>query len=263
MGTYLRMQNEDVISVYILNENELEFIDGLAIAKIRVYSKDFWNERIIYETVTVIQEVLDENGKRSEFILAGDGTGYFSGERCVSSIERIGDYFFVEVITGEEKVSWSVYKQFKLSRISDNMVIFNFVRKVPTRIIPTKNKNIGLLKPDLKKMVLYSIEDGTLIGDRFSSIEEAEDGNFLVVDTIESTVNSNIKDRFTFMIDETGKRITDILSRNNQMEIYETAPGETYEEVLKRRISELNSIAEKESNVLQQLKLGKPKKNLH
>lgn len=263
MGTYLRMHNKDVIRASVLNENELEFIDGLAIAVIRVESKTFYNERITYETVTVIQEVLDENGKRSEFILAGDGSRYFSGERFVSSIERIGDYFFVEVITGEDNVSWSVYKQFKVSRISDNMVIFNFVREVPTRIIPTKNKNIGLLKPYLKKMSLYSIEDGTLIGDRFSSIEEAEDGNFLVVDTVESTVNPNIKDRFTFMIDATGKRITDILSRNDQMEIYETAPGETYEEILKRRISELNSIAVKESNILQQLKLGKPKKDLH
>ncbi len=263
MGTYLKMQSEDVIRASVLNEDELEFIDGLAIAVIRVESKTFYNERITYETVTVIQEVLDEEGKRSEFILAGDGSRYFSGERFVSSIERIGDYFFVEVITGEEKVSWSVYKQFKVSRISDNMVIFNFVREVPTRIIPTKNKNIGLLKPYLEKMSLYSIEDGELIGDRFSSIEEAEDGNFLVVDTVKSTVNSNIRDRFTFMIDATGKRITDILSRNDQMDIYETAPGETYEGVLNRRISELNSIAEKEAKVLQQLKLGKPKENLH
>lgn len=250
----VKINNRDILRAEI-TDNQLIFQDGLAIANIRISAKDFYNERLDYSVVSVVKE--KEEGKENEpYELAGDGANYFSGQRYVRNITRKGSDFILEIITGEENVSWSVYKHFRAREVTKGMYAFDFVRKLPCRLILTSHDNIGFLKPDLGKMSLYNINEGNQGKYSYSSIEEARDGLFLVVDTICSTMNPHIKDRFVFLIDEDENIIGDILSRNNKMEPYSINEGEIYTDVFNRRTQELNEIAYTEENAIQKLKLG-------
>lgn len=252
--------DKDVISAEIANGQEIKFENGLAIVDLNIKYKDFYNDICSYTSPAVIYE--KEAGKEDEpYELAGYGARYFSAERFVNGIKRIGDNFFLDIITGEENVSWHVYKQFKAKQITKGITTFEFVREIPSKLIPSSHEDIGILKPDLGKMSIYHINEGKMGRSKYSSIEEAQDGLFLVVDTITSTVNKSIKDNLVFLMDSSEYVIGDILSRNNEMEPVEFSLGETYATVVERKLEELNRIAILEKEKIQQLRVTKRGKN--
>lgn len=250
----VKMNNNDILDASLVPNQELNFENGLAIAKVNIKYRDFYNDVVNYLTTVVLAE--KEEGEENEpYRLAGYGERYFSGERFVMDITRSGDDFFVEILTGEENVSWSVYKHYKAKRITDKTVMFSFLRKLPAKVIPTKQPNIGIIKPAFGKRSLYKIDEGEVAKNAYSSIEETEGGMFLVVDKIKSNLDDKFSDNFVFLIDKDDNIIGDILSRNNGMEIVKREPEESYSDVVNRKVIELDNLPYLEEEKKKELRM--------
>lgn len=248
----VNMNNDSVISSRIRNFESLNFIDDLAVAEIEIKSVDFYNNRVDYVGVSVIKRTKGKDGSY-DYALASETSKYFHAEKFVDSIERIGNDFFVNYVAGEENVSWDKHKHYRYRRIAGDIGTFDFIAETPGRIRPTKDSDVAIVG----KSQLYSVKDAALIGESYSSIEETEGELFLVVDTIASKVNKDIRDNFVFCVDKSGNIVGDILSRNDGMKVYERDENEPYLEILTRRRSELDEVANKEKDAIQELKLGK------
>lgn len=233
---------ENILECKILeDEMPLEFINGLAVAKVSVKSKN-----IFYSTYTVIKEERDsKTNELIEYKIA-------CNDRCfelpafVKYIIRSGNHFIFKVSCSNDEgnLYWDNYYHYEFNQENNSFYPSEELSGTPTL---TENPDIVILSNSNWEQ-LYHLGERVFIGDRCSEIEDIDGNYFLVTNAIGAKkYGRSIRNHLIFVIDKFGNRSSDVYSRNK---LGFTGDGleVPYEEIEKREIQKLKDTLDGEEN---------------
>lgn len=225
----------------------LEFIDGLAIARVIVQSVDFYNNLHDYVTYAIVKEVRDkETDEVVDYELAGTDIDYLKLPMFVKAIKRAGNHFFIDVDTTPDpdaRCSYTAHWQIDYDKKTGE---FTKVGKLDANPVLTLNDDIVIIGDSR----LYSLSKRAYVSKSYSNIKDINGETFFVTDIVLSKENENgrLSNHLMFDIDKNGERITNVYSRNKG-EFTEDTLDTPYEEIKIREKEKLNDLMDKQNTV--------------
>lgn len=223
----------------------LEFIDGLAIARVIVQSVDFYNNLHDYVTYAIVREVRDkETDEVVDYELVDSDIDYLKIPMFVKGIKRVGNHFFFDIDTTPDpdaRCSYTAHWQIDYDKKTGE---FTKVGKLDSNPVLTKSDDIVIIG-DAR---LYSLGKGAYVSKSYSNIQDINGETFFVTDVVVSKENENgrLSNHLMFDIDKNGERITNVYSRNKG-EFTDDTLDTPYEEIKIREREKLNDLMDKQS----------------
>lgn len=245
--TYLNTEfSSNILSARILDEDNLHFENGLAIAKVYVRIRDVKNYEKNYTTYTVIQEVRNsQTNELTEYKLASNER-YFELPAYILDIIRSGNHFIFKVrwSNDDETVFGEHHYHYEYDPEKDSFEKIGKLGGAPTL---TRNPDVVILS-NLEYSQLYHLGEKTLVGSRCSEIEDIDGNYFLVTNSIGVKKDGNaIRNNLIFVMYKDGNKVSKVYSRNKRDYTYDEIEV-PYEEIEKREIQRLIDTLDDEEN---------------
>lgn len=205
----------NIDSCKILNEEDLRFENGLAVANVHIKGKNFWHDDYEYDTYTIIREVKDEkNNELIDYELVNQEDSRFRLPEFVKGIARTGNHYLFSILTGDDSsdigpVSWMNYWHYEYDEKTETFTQIGKLKGEPTI---TKNPDLIILNDSQ----LYSLSKKEFVGNKYSSIEDIDGNSFFVVDHITTKTKSSLHNNLMFVIDKEGNKTSKVFSRNKK-----------------------------------------------
>lgn len=205
--------NDNRISKCEINEDGLDFIDGIAICEVDVTKAR--GEK--YKTLTLLKK--DENKEDSSINYSIESDiSVLSLDEGVVNIVRTGRHFIIErnAHNFDKTRFYKEYHQIDLVDSYDKKSAFVVRSKIPGTPIITTNDNVIIIKSEEDRVCLYSLDKAEIVSNEFSELEDIDGKTFLVTDTITSNFNAELSEQLIFTMKASGIRESHVYVRSKE-----------------------------------------------
>lgn len=244
--------NDNRISKCKINEEELEFIDGVAICEADVIRATGEN----YKTLTLLKKDESKDDSQVSYSIES-GISVLALDEDVVNIVRSGRHFIIEK-NAHNFDKTRFYKEFHQIDLVDNYDkkrTFVEKPKIPCLPIPTTNESVVIIKSEEGRVCLYSLDKADIVSNEFSELEGIDDKTFLVTDTVSSNYNAELVEQLIFTINASGVRESCVYVRSKEKPTDDDI-NVPYIIIKERIISELDQAYQKAQEQKQLLRRG-------
>lgn len=237
-----------------INDEDLEkitFEGGVAV--VQVVALDY--EGALHPKFVVLREVKNEDRNVTDYELVTECPA-LSFSEDITAIYRLGNHFLVEREVYNFDRTFLRAEVMQVDYVDcEGKHVFVERSKLPGRAKLVSNK-VVIVKPDDRvESCLFSLEKSDIQSMQFTNIEPLGSDLFLVTDEVVSDVDGKFKDRFMFVMDDTGKRLSAVhmasIGRFTEDDI-----NYPYILIRDRRLNELKDLYKKEKGAKLALKGG-------
>lgn len=199
--------NDNRISKCEINEEGLEFIDGVAICEADVIRATGEN----YKTLTLLKKDESKDDSQVSYSIES-GISVLALDEDVVNIVRSGRHFIIER-NAHNFDKTRFYKEYHQIDLVDSFVARS---KIPGFPIITTNESVIIIKSEEGRVCLYSLDKADIVSNEFSELEDIDGKTFLVTDTVSSNFNAELREQLIFTINADGVRESCVYVRSKE-----------------------------------------------
>ncbi len=205
--------NDNRISKCEINEEGLEFIDGVAICEANMIKATGEN----YKTKTLLKRDENKDNSSVNYSINSD-ISVLALDEGVVNVTRLGRHFIVEknAHNFDKTRFYKEYHQIDLVDSYDKKRVFVEMTKIPGTPIITTNESVIIIKSEEGRMCLYSLDKADIVSNEFSELEDIDGKTFLVTDTVSSNLNAELIEQLIFTINDDGIRNSPVYVRSKE-----------------------------------------------